>query len=632
MKLSSRKFVFCLLTLAFVALSSAAQETRRIQPAAQPSPAASPARSENETEETERELTPDERRALYALDELRETANRFDDERDRIRTLAQIADLRFAHDAARARSEFEDAFRRIESIRPPAAGSSMSEGLSSAFGVSALSQLRVEILRLVARRDAELAGRLARTVAEPQPAQPSTQSPANATNERSPFGNQSERSGLYLQMALSLVETDVVRAAEFARMSLQAGEIHFLLPAALFSVRAKNGAAADAVYREAFNLAQRDESRALFRITLLASYVFPDYGGGGRMIRMMAGDNAELSAAMQTNPTLAREFLNFAYNVIMRSGNRPAAASPSFDSEATTLQMFGAQLLPFFEQYAPERAGAVRARLDAQLQNVPAGRMREMLTTMREQNSVSDWTRRAERATTPAERDVNYLQAISVAASEEDFDQAISLSERLSNEEMRPLIASTTRLQAVMFYMSRREWEAAHRRAREIPDAMMRATAFAMLAQKLVEYGDEVRAREILTEAARLLRSAETTPDKAHALLLIAGVEARLDTLRGFEAMETAIAAVNTVEAASPATNSANASSISSVMRSMASMFGGAGQSFDFNQNLTVLARADLERALGLARAVRKTETSVAAQLAVYRGVLDERERPRAAR
>ena len=108
---------------------------------------------------------------------------------------------------------------------------------------------------------------------------------------------------------------------------------------------------------------------------------------------------------------------------------------------------------------------------------------------------------------------------------------------------------------------------------------------------------------------------------------MIAGVEARLDTLRGFEAMETAIVAVNAAEAALPNPNSTNALSISAIMRSMASMFGGAGASFDFDQNLSVLARADFERALGLARSVRKTETSIAAQLAVYHVILNERER-----
>src|SRR4051812_35004513 len=61
-------------------------------------------------------LTIYQQRALGMLDQLFETSKDFSDDKVRIQVQARIADALWEHDEARARQQFEDAFRGIDAI------------------------------------------------------------------------------------------------------------------------------------------------------------------------------------------------------------------------------------------------------------------------------------------------------------------------------------------------------------------------------------------------------------------------------------------------------------------------------------------------------------------------------------
>ena len=98
----------CLMVAVFVASPLAGQTTRRApQTNNETQP---PARNANNATTVERTLTPEQGRALGVLDDLFEAAKSLDNERMRIRMLAQIADLLWDFDEARSRRLFQTAF------------------------------------------------------------------------------------------------------------------------------------------------------------------------------------------------------------------------------------------------------------------------------------------------------------------------------------------------------------------------------------------------------------------------------------------------------------------------------------------------------------------------------------------
>jgi len=153
-----------------------------------------------------------------------------------------------------------------------------------------------------------------------------------------------------------------------------------------------------------------------------------------------------------------------------------------------------------------------------------------------------------------------------------------------------------------MAALSKEDFVEVDRYARDLPNLVQRATVFDQLLRALEKRKDAGRAAEVLAEAEQSLGKAEDGPEKARALLIIAGAAARLDPLRGFEVLRSAVTAINHSDLDKK--NSADALS--------------------FGQVLPLLARADFDRVLQLALSIDRKEYSVLAQMALCRAVLGQ--------
>jgi len=110
-------------------------------------------------------LPREQQRARWLLDELFDEAKGFDDESLKVRVQAQIADLLWPYDEPRARHQFEEVLRATEAIKPELQGNGSEPRLPPEFGLQ--SQLRSEVLEVIARRDADWAKKLGGSVAIP---------------------------------------------------------------------------------------------------------------------------------------------------------------------------------------------------------------------------------------------------------------------------------------------------------------------------------------------------------------------------------------------------------------------------------------------------------------------------------
>src|SRR5437899_1132186 len=151
---------FCCLFLALtLSFSILAQDTKQIKPVADKTAPT----EKGENAPPEKVLTVQQQHALGLLDQLFETSKSFDDDTIKIQIQARIADALWEHDEARARQNFEDAFHSIDSLTVTQDPDKDKNQLPFVFA-SKQFQLRSELMRMVARRDTNLAEKLTKSV------------------------------------------------------------------------------------------------------------------------------------------------------------------------------------------------------------------------------------------------------------------------------------------------------------------------------------------------------------------------------------------------------------------------------------------------------------------------------------
>jgi len=230
-------------------------------------------------------------------------------------------------------------------------------------------------------------------------------------------------------------------------------------------------------------------------------------------------------------------------------------------------------------------------------------------------DSGSDLLTKAEGAKTPKERDQFYVSAALKASQGDDPEQAMSIIQKVSNPQMQESLGTVIRMQVAMRAISKDDFDMGYRVAKDIPNLSQRSMVFGMLANKLVEKKDMVRAREFLSDAETSVLKAIDGTDKANALLQIASIMVRVDAIRAFDTMRSAVDAVNHSTFTDPnAGNPTNNGGLTFVS------FGT--NTFNFDGALTPLARNDFQKSLLLAQAIEMKEASTLAQISVCRGVL----------
>jgi hypothetical protein len=114
-------------------------------------------------------------------------------------------------------------------------------------------------------------------------------------------------------------------------------------------------------------------------------------------------------------------------------------------------------------------------------------------------------------------------------------------------------------------------------------------------------------------EAHEIVRSVEQGLGRAYQMLKLAAVAAEINPELGFDAMDETMAVIN--DAGTTVGND-----LSSGAGERIQFFGR----FDFDESLALLARADFERALQLAKSVKPKELATLMQFAACKGVLSK--------
>lgn len=623
--------LLCLLLCLILAPGAAAQQGPAPKPETATAEAAKPEAKDKEAAELE--ATTLQQRGLGLIRQAAEEAATLDDRRSGARILAAAADLLWERDQDQARQLFEQAFETaLAHYRETKDDNRQKVSESSSVG---RADMRMEVIRLVGRRDSKLARQFTEQYIEEKKRELQARAGEKRGNDRL-FGSEDPGAGDLLGTAATVLESDPKTAVELARRAFTGG-VPQGAPSFLSRLGMRDRAAADQLFLGALERIARDPAVPPGQLLLLSAYPF----GEGRV---WASDGESTNSYgfgapkdFAPDAQLIGRFLQTALAVVARTADLNPAVTPEAPSRQGA-GLFTARLLePKVAQYAPAMLDEWRVQ-STKLTNLAADKSRDGID-----RTLQDVTREGRRGPAPdttdrvkelldraqqtsdfAQRDDLYQNAAMEAQRGGDGSRALEIAGRISDAEYKQKVRAWINFNAANNALGEGRLDEARRLASELDATDERAYLFFQIAAAALKEKDRGRAAELLTEATGKALEADNTPAKVRALVGIANLYAGFDPVRGFEVVTEAVKTANKISDYSPD----QAQLVRVVARrgargAMTSV--NTVEGFDLGKTLQSLARADFERALGLARALESRPLRLHAQIAVAATLVDKK-------
>jgi hypothetical protein len=582
--------------------------------------------------------------AVTLVSSLADEARSFHDETLRARVQARAADALWETEQERARSLFRRAWdaadladkesaRRLEEDR--------RRQLAAGGGVTLTRppNLRSEVLRLAAKRDRALGEEFLakldeqRKQDERDAAAKLAGAPGDAPSSNSPAGVSLDINHR-LELARQLLQNgDAERALQFATPALQqpTRDVIFFIS----DLREKSPDAADKIFVALLARAAADPSTDSNTVSTLSSYVFTPHmeitisrdGGSNSTSNGRSSPPENFPAALRTL------FMQTAAQVLLRPPAPPDQDRTS-GGRASTYFMI-ARLLPLFEQYLPASVAALRAQMSALTPDAPEqvrdsnNRMLSEGLTRDEadrRDEVQDALDRVNRATTDEERDRLYVEAAIAAAGRRD-PRAREFAEDVKDSAARDQL-----LPYVDFSLARGAIE-----KKDVGEILRIARGGAMThlqnawalteAARLNAKENRPLALDLLDEASQEARKIDAgDADRPRALLAVAAPLYELDPSRVWTLMPDLVKAVN---AAPEFTGEDGRLAIKFQSKTHTSTHSSSVDSFNLQPLFQTLARADMNRAVELAKNFTGESPRAVATLAVATAILNDTAKPK---
>jgi hypothetical protein len=570
--------------------------------------------------------------AISLVSTLADEAKSFKDQTRRARVQARAADVLWDTDPDRARELFRRAWEAAEivdaeSAKKRAEEMKRLETAGEPVVVRGGPDIRSEVLRLVGKHDRKLGEEFLKALDEANEKQ---RSEADADQRRNNPGTQVGASQR-LQLARRLVEDgEIERAIEFAAPALNAVNIDTIF--FLSALREKNAQLADFRYANLMILAANDPNSDANTVSGLSSYLFTPFlyvtfesSGGANQSRQRGP-----TPAPEVDPGLRINFLKVAYQILMR----PLAAP---DQDRTTSGQTGKylmikRLLPLFEQHAADLAPGLRTQMTALASYVPStfqqGDNRAVTVGIQPESEEGDpaqrMQERLDRAKTSEERDAIYAD-YAVAFSDKGDPRGRDLVDKIENTELRKSVKAYTDFQLVQLAVRKKDVTEITRLVKSGDLTSIQKVWALTSAAKFVVANERSRATDLLDEAlAESRRISASDPDRARALTAVAVGLAEIDRVRAWEVVNEVVKAGNGAES-----YTGEDSRIASVLRTkmMVVVSQSTAEDFDLLAVFRHLARADLLRAIQLAKTFTGEAPRAVATLAIARTVLEKKGR-----
>jgi hypothetical protein len=593
---------------------------------------AKPARERPDPLASQRQAT-----AITLATNLAEEARSYHDEQLRARVQLRAADALWETNAEQARALFRRAWESADSADHEAnrlfEEKRRAAAESGGWVGSGPPNLRGEVLRLAAKRDRALGEEFLAKLSEADDREKQNltagadNTPAQPTlDPESAPPMVAER----LRLARDFVdEGDIEHALQFADKALDVVTtrgINFLS-----ALREKDQAAADKRFAAMFQRAAADPSSDATSVSVLSSYAFTPFMT--IVVRGNGSDHTSQQSDRITAPNISLElraaFMRAAAQILLRP-------VPTPDQDHTLAGRRGlyftiARMLPLFDQYASDLSPQLRAQMGSLAPDAPEG-FRNGTDKMLTRGLVPEETQgdesqealeNADRAATPADRDLSFARAAMLAARKGDIT-ARDLVDKIQDTEMRKSARAHIDFTLVGRALARKDAQEALRLARtgELT-SLHRVWALTEVSQ-LVKKTDAKNAGEILDEAAaEARRIGGTDPDRTRALFGVATRMYEVDRGRAWEFVSEAVKSANSATGFT-GSDAEIVSRFQTPRGTSTTNFNV--ESFDLNGIFGLLAREDLFRAVELAKSFTGEAPRATATLAIIRAILDKKQ------
>jgi len=580
-------------------------------------------------EEADAEAAQERTIAISLVTTLADEARSFKDQTRRARVQARAADVLWDTDPDRARELFRRAWEAAEIVDTEAAKKRADdmkrmEKDGGPVVVRGGPDLRSEVLRLVAKRDRKLGEEFLKALDEA-----AEKARADAATDQNLNAGTRLGASQRLQLARRLIEDgQVERALEFAAPALDNVNIDSIF--FLSTLREKNAAAADAAYTRMLGLAARDPNSDANTVSGLSSYLLTPFlyitferRGGANQSRSRGPTPAPaVDAAVRDG------FLRVAFQILMQ----PLAAP---EQDRTTSGQTGKylvikRLLPIFEQYNPEFAAGLRTQMTALASYVPPGfqqgENRAVTAGIQPESAEGDpyqrMQERLDRAKTSEDRDAIYAD-YAVALIGKGDPRGRDLVDKIENTDLRKSVKAYTDFEIAQLAIRNKDVNELMRVIKSGELTSVQKVWALTSGAKLVVAEERSRATDMLDEAlAEARRISGSDPDRARALTSVAVGFAEMDRVRAWEILAEVVKAANGAE-----DYTGEDSRVSSQLETkfMVLVSNSTAEDFDLLSVFRHLARADLLRAIQLAKTFNGEAPRAVATLAIARTVLEKR-------
>jgi hypothetical protein len=364
----------------------------------------------------------------------------------------------------------------------------------------------------------------------------------------------------------------------------------------------------------------------------LSSYLFTPFlyitfeaDGGSNQNR--GGRSA--TSAVDAPDALRKSFLQVGFQILMQP--LPAPDQDHTSSGRTGKYLVIKRLLPLYETHSQELAAGLRTQLTALASYVPQefqqGENRAITRGIVPEDTESDpyqrMQQRLDRATRSEDRDAIYAD-YAVALTDKGDPRARELVDKIEDAELRKSVKAYTDFQWTQLAVRNKDAGEASRLAKNAELTSVQKVWAYTSAARIVAATERARAVELLESAlAEARRISPSDPDRARALTAVASGFVELDPVRSWETLNETVKAANAAEAFT-----GEDSRISSRLQTkqMVVMVNSTAEDFDLIGPFRPLARADLFRAIQVAKSFAGEAPRAVATLAIARAVLEKKE------
>jgi hypothetical protein len=468
---------------------------------------------------------------------LRNSALEIDNAPDRVRVLVEVADALWLVDRDQARETFKQSF---------AMATEVDKSKSTGQGVSRPTKaLQQSVVTRIARRDPQLALSLSQTAAERSP------STRDAFGEL--YGVDGAPSELLVNAAREALSSNTNQALEMAKLATRDG-LSQQMRLFLLSLRAKDQAAADSLFRSTLQSAAARKPKQLVEALFLWDYAFQH-----RVIYL--GPVAWFREAPTEYPvpaSLKQVALKFAIDAALENTQQTYLSSAIESEKPLTLERYAlvhslvSQILPDVETLMPSAAPALLAalnRLDHELKGqgrTPPGPPEPLPQATAAQSNIERLLERARKAATVEAQDRFYGKAALRLYLIGEYERAVDVARSITDTTRQQKVMEPIRFDWAGDLIERNKLDAAVEIIQAIGSLEPRVTLLVKLADAYITNGNRSVGLQLLRDAEVAIGKAKPSQHLASAILAIAESYLKLnDRNQAQTVVTTAIESIN---------------------------------------------------------------------------------------